>query len=168
MGYVTKSVDNATLEAAGKRVVDKWRLLAGRLERNPSTSMWCIRVPLDGEVANRLKFTTSKLAVTLDAPIIPLDSTSSEILVRPALKYFRHSSTPSSLSAFASSNAPIVSIHVTELSNCACVGISVPHGVFDAFGLGQIIWGLDAELNGKAWTPPPSSETNIMQETLQE
>ncbi|KAG5641014.1 hypothetical protein DXG03_006375 [Asterophora parasitica] len=168
VGYVIKSVDNATLEAAGKRVVDKWRLLAGRLERNPSTSMWSIRVPLEGEVSDRLQFTASKLAVELDAPIIPVDATSSEILVRPSLKYFRHPSTPSSVSAFSTSNAPILSIHVTELSNCACVGISVPHGVFDAFGLGQIIQSLDAELNGKAWTPPPSSETNILQETLQE
>ncbi|KAG5646234.1 hypothetical protein DXG03_004061 [Asterophora parasitica] len=168
MGYVVKSVDNATLEAAGKRVVDKWRLLAGRFEHNPSTSTWCIRVPLEGEVYDRLKFTTSKLAVALDAPIIPVDAMSSEILVRPALEYFRHPSTPSSMSAFSSSNAPIVSIHVTELSNCTCVGISVPHGVFDAFGLGQIIWSLDAELNGKAWAPPPPSETNIIQETLQD
>ncbi|KAG5640586.1 hypothetical protein DXG03_008005 [Asterophora parasitica] len=168
MGYVIKSVDNATLEAAGKRVVDKWRLLAGRLERNPSTSMWSIRVPLEGEVSDRLQFTTSKLAVELDAPIIPVDAMSSEILVRPDLKYFRHPSTPNSMSAFSSSNAPILFIHVTELSNCACVGISVPHGVFDAFGLGQIIRSLDAELNGKAWTPPPFSETNIMDETLQE
>ncbi|KAG6915829.1 hypothetical protein DXG01_009662 [Tephrocybe rancida] len=169
LGYILKSVDGAALEAAAKRLVDKWRLLAGRLEWSKDLSTWCIRVPLEGNVSHRVKFTTNKLAVPLsDTPITILGESSAEILTRPALKNFRHSSTPSSLSAFSSSNSPIVSIHVTELANCTCIGISVPHGVFDAFGIGQVIRGLNAELGYRPWVVPVFSETNIMRETLNE
>lgn len=168
LGYVLKSVDNATIEVAARRMVAKWRLLAGRVEWDPDLASWRIRVPTEGEVSDRIKFTTQKLAVPLDSAITPLEKTSVEVIPRPSIKFFRCSSTPSSLKSFASSNAPIISIHVTELTNCVCVGVSVPHGVFDAFGIGQIIRALDAEMNGKAWAPPALSETNIMQETLKD
>ncbi|KAG6808351.1 hypothetical protein H0H92_004389, partial [Tricholoma furcatifolium] len=168
LGYVLRTVDPAKIESAVKRLIDKWRLLAGRLEWSKDISSWCIRVPLKGDVSDRVKFTTSKLAVPLDSDLTVLTESSVEVLVRPSLKFFRHSSTPSSLSAYSSSNAPIVSIHVTELANCACVGLSAPHGVFDAFGFGQIIAGLNAELNGASWDVPVFSETNIMRETLME
>ncbi|KAG6910702.1 hypothetical protein DXG01_008746 [Tephrocybe rancida] len=168
LGYVLKSADSGEIEAAAKRVVDKWRLLAGRLEWSKGLSSWCIRIPLEGDVSHRLKFTTSKLDVPLDTPITILNESSAEIFDRPALKFFRHSSTSCSLSTLSSSNAPIVSIHVTELSNCTCVGITVPHGVFDAFGLGEIVRSLDAEMKHKPWIAPVASETNIMREALAE
>ncbi|KAG6905399.1 hypothetical protein DXG01_002964 [Tephrocybe rancida] len=168
LGYILKSADNVKIEAAAKRMVNKWRMLAGRPEWSTELSTWCIRIPLEGDVSHRLKFTTSKLDVPLDTPITVLGEASVEILTRPALNFFRHSSTPSSLSAFSSSNTPIVSIHITELTNCTCLGISVPHGVFDAFGLGQILRSLEAELAHKPWVAPVSCETNIMSETLNE
>ncbi|KAG5634934.1 hypothetical protein H0H81_000276 [Sphagnurus paluster] len=166
LGYVLDSVNNATLEAAAKRVVDKWRLLSGRLEWEPIVGTWAIRVPINGEVSSRVKFTVSKLDTPLDSSILPVDKTSTEILVRPSLKFFRHSSTPHTLRSYSSSNTPLVAIHITELTNCTCVGISVPHGVFDASGLGQIVHALHAELHAMPWSPPPFYEKNIVRETL--
>ncbi|KAG6830789.1 hypothetical protein H0H87_007042 [Tephrocybe sp. NHM501043] len=168
LGYVVKSVDVALLEAAAKRMINKWRLLAGRLEWSKENTTWCIRVPLKGDVSHRVKFTTSRAAVPLDTPLTILGENTVDVLPRPSLKFFRHSSTPNSLGSFSSSNAPLVSIHVSEIANCTCVGISVPHGVFDAFGIGQIIQALDAELSGKSWDVPAFSETNVMRETLNE
>ncbi|KAG6809471.1 hypothetical protein H0H92_016113 [Tricholoma furcatifolium] len=169
LGYVLSTVDIPKIEAAAKRLVDKWRLLAGHLEWSKEHSIWCIRVPLEGDVLHRLTFTTSKLDTPLDSGAFPsLDPTLAEIIVRPSLQYFRHSSVPNSVEAFASSKAPFLSIHVSELTSCACLGISVPHSIFDAFGLGQIIRGLDAELKGTRWEVPQSFEINIVQKALDE
>ncbi|GLB43316.1 hypothetical protein LshimejAT787_1302170 [Lyophyllum shimeji] len=168
LGYVLKSVDAAAVEDAAKRVIDKWRLLAGRPEWSRRLASWCIRVPVAGDVSHRLKFSTSKLALPLDTPITYLGDTSAEILERPSLKFFRHPSVPNSLASYASSNHPIISIHIAELTNCSCLGISIPHGIFDAFGLGQFLGALDAELNGKPWTPPVFSSSNILRTALED
>ncbi|KAG5650795.1 hypothetical protein H0H81_011017 [Sphagnurus paluster] len=168
LGYVLDSVNITTLEAAAKRVVEKWRLLAGRIEWEPTLETWAVRVPVNGDVSSRVKVTASKLDTPLDAPILPVDKSSTEILACPSLIFFRHPSTPNNPSSYASSNAPLLSIHITELANCTCVGISFPHVLFDAFGLGKIIRALHAELHGTPWSPPPFSEKGIMSETLNE
>ncbi|KAG6806102.1 hypothetical protein H0H92_012697, partial [Tricholoma furcatifolium] len=67
---------------------------------------------------------------------------------------------------FASLKVPILSIHISEFTDCTCLGISVPHVLFDAFGFGQVIRGLNAELNGTRWEVPPSFETNVLQQAL--
>jgi len=177
VGYVLRPgpFDTASLHNAAIRLVKRWRLLAGHLEWESTESTWAVRVPL-GEISTSdkdlLKFTTSKLLdVPLDVPLTPPpseDSSSACVIPRPALKFFRHSSIPYSLSSLAKQKWPILAIHVTELQNCICIGVSVPHGVFDVFGCGQVIHGLDAELNGKPWTPPEISEKNIMKEALRD
>ncbi|KAG6829923.1 hypothetical protein H0H92_002946 [Tricholoma furcatifolium] len=166
LGYVLKGVDCARVQVAAQRMVNKWRLLAGQLEWSEKLSGWCIRVPLRGDASHRLKFTTEKLSIPLDSPLPSLDADSVDILPQPSVKFFRHPSTPSSLSAYSLSMAPIVSIHITELANCSCVGITVPHGVFDAFGLGQVVYALNAELHGLPWIIPEFFEVNILQEEL--
>ncbi|KAG6848716.1 hypothetical protein H0H93_014673, partial [Arthromyces matolae] len=168
IGYLVERVDTAALHAAAIRVVQKWRLLAGRLEWSKSLSSWCIRVPLEGDVSGRIKFTSSVSTASLDEPFSVLGGPS-QILVRPPLKYFHHSSTPDTLQGYASSNAPILSIHVTELKNVTCVGLTVPHGVFDVFVLGQvIIKALNGEMHGRAWDIPPLDKSNIMREALKD
>ncbi|KAG6827111.1 hypothetical protein H0H92_013155 [Tricholoma furcatifolium] len=166
IGYVLKSVDVPKVEAAARRLVEKWRLLAGRLEWSKELSIWCIRVPLQGDVSDRLKFTTTKLNKPLGSAPTSLGRDSADILVRPPLKYFRHPSTPSPAEAFASPKVPILSIHISEFTDCTCLGLSAPHVLFDGFGLGQVIRGLNAELNGTPWEVPPSFETNILQKAL--
>ncbi|KAG6816585.1 hypothetical protein H0H87_004886 [Tephrocybe sp. NHM501043] len=167
LGYAVKSVDCTSLEAAAKRLVEKWRLLAGSVEWSGETSLWSIRVPLKGDVSDRLNFTTSKQTGTLGTLPILKDN-SVEFVKRPPREVFCYPSTHHSLQSISSTNAPILSIHVTEFTNCTCVGISLPHGIFDAFGIGQVVRGLDAEMQGKPWDVPVLRETNILEETMHE
>ncbi|KAG6810780.1 hypothetical protein H0H92_010347 [Tricholoma furcatifolium] len=167
IGYVLKSVDALKVEAAARRLVEKWRLLAGHLEWSKELCNWCIRVPLQGDVSHRLKLTMTSLNKPLSSAPTDLGQDSADILVRPPLKHFRHSSTPRAAGAFASPKfMPILSIHISEFTNCTCLGLSVPHILFDAFGVGQVIRGLNAELNGTHWEVPPSFETNVLQQAL--
>lgn len=48
----------------------------------------------------------------------------------------------------------MLAIHCTVLRDAVCVGISLPHGVFDATGMGFVVQALDAELAGRAWDVP--------------
>ncbi|KAG6815916.1 hypothetical protein H0H93_008846 [Arthromyces matolae] len=165
-GYVVRNVDPSILKAAAIRVIDKWRLLAGQVEWSAKLSGYCIRVPTQGDISHRLTFTTSKSSNRLDPAFLVNDESSAHVLSRPPLKYFRHASVPSSIHSYAASKAPIVSIHVTHLKNCACIGLTFPHGVFDAVGMGHCLHGLDHELHGRPWDAPIVSEKNILQEVL--
>ncbi|KAG6849319.1 hypothetical protein H0H93_009460 [Arthromyces matolae] len=165
-GYIVKNVDIQALKAAAIRVVDKWRVLAGHLQWSKKLSSWCIQVPLQGDISHRIKFTTRKLATHLGPPF--MIGSSSTVLTRPPLKYFRDSSVPHDLRSFASSKAPFISIHVTEFLNCACVGISFTHGILDAFAFGLFMNGLTHELKGIPWEAPPVSETNPLRVALKD
>ncbi|KAG6834856.1 hypothetical protein H0H93_006874 [Arthromyces matolae] len=166
LAYVVKTVDISALRQAAIRVLEKWRLLAGRVVWSKNLESWCIQVPLQGEVSDRLGFTTSKLAVCMNPSSVVNENAPAQLLTRPPLDYFRPASVPHDLQTHASSQAPIISIHVTELSNCMCIGVLFPHGVFDAFGIGQFLHGLDCELHGKPWDPPAFSGTNVLEEAL--
>ncbi|THU82327.1 hypothetical protein K435DRAFT_934036, partial [Dendrothele bispora CBS 962.96] len=167
----TGFLDTSAIHDAAVRLAKRWRLLAGHLEWQSTDSTWAVRVPMGEPPSDNelIAFTTSKLSITMDGSVFSTpnaDASSVSVLSRPAPKYFRHSSVPYSLSSFSKQKWPMLSIHITELTNCICIGLTVPHGVFDVFGCGQIIHGLDAELNGKSWNPPLVSERNIMTETL--
>ncbi|KAG6847391.1 hypothetical protein H0H93_008493 [Arthromyces matolae] len=165
-GYVVQHLDIDALRAASLRVIDKWRLLAGHIEWSKTLSTWGVRVPVHGDVSSRLKFTVNKLKTRLPPSFVVNENTSAHVLTRPPLKYFRHESVPDDFQSYASSKAPIFSVHVTEFANCTCVGLTVSHGVFDGFGGGLIIHALDDELKGKPWDVPPLSESNILREAL--
>ncbi|KAG6819126.1 hypothetical protein H0H93_015122 [Arthromyces matolae] len=166
VGHVIRSVDVSVLRAAAVRVVDKWRLLAGHLEWSKQLSSWCVNVPLHGDVSGRLGFTTNILKRRLDTQFAVNEHAFAQVVTRPPLNLFRASSTPSDLQSYATSKAPIISIHVTKLLNCTCIGFSFPHGVLDAVGIGHFIHGLDDELNGRTWDAPAISTTNVVRETL--
>ncbi|KAG6835809.1 hypothetical protein H0H93_014460 [Arthromyces matolae] len=166
LGHVVRTVDVAKLRAASIRVIDKWRLLAGHVEWSPQLSTWCVQVPQEGDVSDRLGFTTRKLRLRLDPQFVVNGDASAQVVTRPPLNLFRAASTPSSLRSYATSKAPIISLCVTELLNCTCIGFSVPHGVLDAAGMGHFIRGLDAELHGRPWDAPFLSATNVVQEAL--
>ncbi|KAF9463522.1 hypothetical protein BDZ94DRAFT_1282421 [Collybia nuda] len=155
LGYIlnTRAYNATKLDAA-----------AGRLMKN-----WCICLPtgkLDGIKTHQ--FTSSVFNKYLDVPLTCVDTVSVDVFPRPNLKYFRDRSTPSTLRALSLQKAPIISIHISTLVNCTCVGISFPHGVFDATGMGQVIAGLDAELNGKLWVCPSFGPGNILSQKLEE
>lgn len=84
-------------------------------------------------------------------------ASSATVIARPPIVLFRHPSTPQHAGAYAKSKAPLVAIHGTTLSNrsdVALLGISVPHTFVDAIGMGMIAKALDAELGGLEWAAP--------------
>ncbi|KIK57394.1 hypothetical protein GYMLUDRAFT_86838 [Collybiopsis luxurians FD-317 M1] len=166
-GYVVREVNAQALEDAANRAAEEWRLLAGRVEWNWAKKSYQIRVPVgalpEGYVLT--KFTTSHLPST-KIPLTPLTANSATVIEKPPVKYFRHSATLNSLADFASKKAPILSLHVSFLANCACVGMTLPHGVFDATGMGQVVKALNSCLNNLPWVPPKLSTSNILTEEL--
>ncbi|KAG6905654.1 hypothetical protein DXG01_001404 [Tephrocybe rancida] len=166
VSYIVQSVDDSSLRNAALRVVDKWRLMAGHIERFKDQTSWYIRVPIQGSVSHRLGFTTRKSKVPLDSSYFVDKADPIRVVLRPPGEYFRHPSVPYTLKGYCSSDAPIVSIHVTEFPNCACIGISFPHSVVDSHGMGQFIHALDDELHDKPWNTPTFSETNVFRGVL--
>ncbi|KAK4701128.1 hypothetical protein P7C70_g5109, partial [Phenoliferia sp. Uapishka_3] len=65
--------------------------------------------------------------------------------------------TPTSLASYARSRRPLLAIHAKILKDAVCVDITLPHGVFDATGMGMVIHAIDSELSGKPWKLPKSS-----------
>ncbi|KAF9063135.1 hypothetical protein BDP27DRAFT_1385002 [Rhodocollybia butyracea] len=136
-GYVVKAVDVAALQKAAQHTADKWRLLAGRVEWDAARKTYQVRVPVSKSLPEdyaSIKFTTTEFP-SFSLNLTSLDEDSRQILDRPPLKYFRARTTPSSLNAYAAKRFPLMAIHVSLLQNCTCVGISFPHGVFDAIGM---------------------------------
>ncbi|KAG6815260.1 hypothetical protein H0H93_010431 [Arthromyces matolae] len=166
--YIVQSLDIYSLHKAALRVVDKWRLLAGRIQPTKDLSSWCISVPIQGDVSHRLWFTTSRFETALDSSYFMDKADPIRIVLQPPLKYFRHPSVPYNLQGYFSSNAPIISIHVTQFSNCVCIGVAFPHCVLDGHGIGQFVHALDDELHDRHWTIPPFSENNAFQAVLDE
>jgi len=165
--YVVRSVDVEAVRAAANRVVEKWRLLAGRLEKN-AADRYQIRVPLGklDEHQKRASFTFAKLSTSLDVPLPRLHSDTALLMDRPALRFFRHSSTPHDIQSYIAKKLPIFSIHISQLTSYYCVGVTFPHALFDGVGMAMILHALSAEMNRQEWTPPPLRTTNIADATL--
>ncbi|EJD42120.1 hypothetical protein AURDEDRAFT_115134 [Auricularia subglabra TFB-10046 SS5] len=161
---VLGTIDVDGLRQAALRVVDKWRLLAGTVEY--SNKNYNIRVPLGPLPEGRVYFTTATSAAPLGIVFPELGHNSSVLLERPPLSCFRHKNTPNSLSGHAKPPHPIVSIHVSTYSDYTCIGISCPHGALDGTGQAMVVHAIDAELHGRAWTPPAFGPTNLMQKIL--
>jgi hypothetical protein len=171
-GYVVEAVDESILAAAAGRVVEKWRLLAGRVEWDPFTKRFHIRTiptphPLPDDNA-RVTFTVTHLTGKSLGPDYVTEKTtdSFSVLATPPISYFRHPSIPNSMSNYASQKHPLISIHVSHFSDGACVGIVFPHGVFDAIGMGMFIKALDAEIHGKQWDPPKLQLVNVLDRAI--
>jgi len=167
IAYVVRSVDVEAVRAAADRIVEKWRLLAGRLEKN-AAARYQIRVPVGelDESQRRVSFTFVKLSTSLDVPLPRLDSDTALLMDRPALRFFRHSSTPHDIQAYITKKLPIFSIHISQLPSYYCVGITFPHALFDGIGMTMVLHALSAEMNRQEWTPPPLRTTNIADAAL--
>ncbi|KAF9063001.1 hypothetical protein BDP27DRAFT_1300017 [Rhodocollybia butyracea] len=167
-GYVVREVNVQALEDAARRAAEEWRVLAGRVEWNAEKKAYQIRVPVSDSLPQDyalVKFTTSKLPST-KIPLISLEDDTAKFLEKPPVKYFRHSATLNSLTDYASKKAPILSLHVSLMANCVCIGMTLPHGVFDATGMGQVVTAINSCLNHIPWTPPKFSTSNIVVEEL--
>ena len=167
----TPDFDPAPLDAAASRVVNKWRLLAGEIEiiapevryllvsvgtpadslqhpQTPLAAPWAIRIPI-GPLPSDFKthtFHITRLPTTnLDLPTTPLGASEARLLPRPPTKYFSPSGLACTVDSLAKNPAPFLTFQVTILANATCIGLTVPHVVFDAHGAGLIVGALDAE-----------------------
>lgn len=58
-------------------------------------------------------------------------------------------------------------MQVTHLADeTTCIGFSLPHGIFDAPGMGHFFRCFEAELNGLPWEVPPVFPSNPLQAAL--
>ncbi|KAJ7641355.1 hypothetical protein FB45DRAFT_355644 [Roridomyces roridus] len=151
---VQGSIDTRKLSAALDIVTDRWRLLAGRLEQGAKPNTWRVRYP-KGDIPKdhrryALTTATSDASVS-DYVTLPLPIVSPH----PPISLTMAPSTPKSARGYATSQHPIISIHITTLSdNHSFVGFTIPHGVFDATGMAFVHQVVDAEFSGREWTPP--------------
>ncbi|EJD51008.1 hypothetical protein AURDEDRAFT_135268 [Auricularia subglabra TFB-10046 SS5] len=166
---VSGPFDADALRTAALRAADKWRLLAGKVEWDAGRWTYAIRVPL-GAIEPDVRFTrdTSQREKPLGVEVSQSGDNEARILRRPGLACFRHGGTQGSLAMHAKTSQPILSIHVCEFADATCIGVTLPHGVFDGTGAGMVIKALDAELNGRTWTPPPFGTENIMEDALRD
>ncbi|GAA5950700.1 hypothetical protein JCM10213_006859 [Rhodosporidiobolus nylandii] len=163
-------LDVEQLEAAVARVVEGWRFLAGRVVFRKELGTYAVLAPLGPLPPNHkacsftVSSTPSKKSPFSNLP--PLASSTGHRIPFPAVSLIKPASVPSSLAAYAKSEHPITAWHVSIFEDTTIVGLSVPHGCFDATGLGLVVKALDAELHGKeiGWTGawPPSNIARLV------
>lgn len=102
------------------------------------------------------------------AELPPLSSTEGHLVPVPGNSLIKPVDVPSSLVDYAKKRSSITSWLVTVFADSTVVGLSVPHGVFDATGLALVTKALDAELHGRAWVVPPLDEENQLEKRLAE
>lgn len=139
------------------------------------TRIWALDVPTDLENPNLSRpylFSSERInkpyhrVVGLPAPIAPLSAETTPCHAQPKhkLEHFRHPKLPSTFSGCAKEGASMMAVRVVVFSDALTVGVAVPHGAFDATGMGYVISALRCELHGDAaWSfgpPPPLFETN--------
>ncbi|KAJ6543837.1 hypothetical protein B0H19DRAFT_1076057 [Mycena capillaripes] len=162
---VQGTIDTIALAAALRRLTEKWRVLAGRLEVLPDSKTWQIRVPLDPlpEDYQTYVLTESTSDVPLSTYVtIPLP-TSSDSLPQTL---FLHALTPRQNSEWVVKSNPLTCWHVTHFPSrstgelpYSCIGFARSHGIFDGMGAASVIRALVAEMQGKEWdVPPPPPE----------
>ncbi|KAJ7179565.1 hypothetical protein C8R46DRAFT_1074109 [Mycena filopes] len=138
------------LAKALRRVTEKWRVLAGRLEAIPNfpdalvrRGNWQICVPLG--------------PLPEDYPTYRLTASDS---LPPSL--FLHPSSPRQNSDWAVRKVPLTAWHVTHFPgepSYSCIGFGRSHGAFDGIGAASVVNALVAEMRGQKWdVPPPPPE----------
>ncbi|GAA5884423.1 hypothetical protein JCM3774_006398, partial [Rhodotorula dairenensis] len=154
-----------SLEAATKRVVTKWRLLQGHPVYNQQKRLWYIDVPDDAEkpdLSRPYLFTSDRVplpyhrAIKVAAPLAPLNSTTTPCHEQPRheLAHFRHPKLPSTFDGCSKAGASIFAVRAVVFDDAITVGVTVPHGAFDATGMGWTILALRAELHREPkWAP---------------
>ncbi|GAA5852563.1 hypothetical protein JCM9279_005513 [Rhodotorula babjevae] len=156
------------LRAAVESVVDKWRLLPGHVEH--VRGGFAVRAPTGTLPERSLVFEVAdkSLETSPFAELAPLSPTQGHLVPVPSISLVKAGHTPSSLAEYVKTQWPITSWLVTVFADVTVVGLSVPHGVFDATGLALVTKALDAELHGRAWDVPPLDEENQLERRLAE
>ncbi|TFK67257.1 hypothetical protein BDN72DRAFT_770884 [Pluteus cervinus] len=162
--------DTQLIRSAIGRVVQKWPLLAGRVEysKNEYPYPLQLRVPLSPDL-NELKeeyktfeFTETTSSVPLSQYVqLPIPT------VHPSLpsSLTRHTSTPRRTYEWIAQSLPLLWWHVTRFPSSvggpgitddyAVIGLSFSHGVFDGAGAAFVLHAVEAEMYNRDWKVPP-------------
>nr|GAT47740.1 predicted protein [Mycena chlorophos] len=176
-GWLVKgTIDIQILSSALRRVTEKWRVLAGRLEAVPNRKTFQLAVPLSALPESYRTFVLTE--TTSDVPlstyiVLPLEA-SSESLPQTL---FLDAATPRQSMEWATRDHPLTCWHITHFPSRSpaepahtCIGFGRPHGVFDGMGAAAVMNAVVAELHGNEWTvpaPPPEGwNPNPIVETL--
>ncbi|KAJ6516278.1 hypothetical protein C8R45DRAFT_238821 [Mycena sanguinolenta] len=158
---VEGTLDTNALAAALRRVTEKWRALAGRLEVLPESKTWQVRVPLDP-----LPDDYSTYVLTESTSDVPF-STYATIPIEANLQalpqsLFLHPSTPRQNADWVARSYPLTCWHVTHFPPrvagelpYSCIGFARSHGIFDGVGAAAVMRALVAEMKLKEWNVPP-------------
>ncbi|KAF7301225.1 hypothetical protein MIND_00687300 [Mycena indigotica] len=160
-GWLVKGViDTKTLSHALRRLTEKWRVLAGRLESVEGTKNWQIAVPLSVLPERYRTFVLTE--TTSDVPLsnyisLPLPAVSDSL----PQSLFLHASTPRQNLDWVTRDNPLTCWHVTHFPSrsasepaYSCVGFARSHGVFDGIGAATVMKALVAEMRGNEWKVP--------------
>ncbi|GAA5866235.1 hypothetical protein JCM8547_007212 [Rhodosporidiobolus lusitaniae] len=165
-------LDLDNLKSAVEKVVDKWRLLAGRVVFSKELNTYAVLAPIGAlpegyaPLSFAISSTPDKPSPFSDLPV--LSSSSGHLIPVPTTSVYKCSSVPTSLAAYAKSEHPITAWHVAVFSDATIIGLSVPHGCFDAHGLGLVMSAVDAELHDREWVVPPLTAENQLDKRLDE
>ncbi|KAF6749977.1 hypothetical protein DFP72DRAFT_1173274 [Ephemerocybe angulata] len=159
---VEGAVDVEKIQQALDRVVKKWPMLAGRVEKT-SRNRFRIRIPLGDLPAGYEAYTftseDSELPLSHYTPL-PIPSFSrtlpDALFISPATRKLALSSM--GLSTYAAKSLPLTHWHVTRFpkkgEESSCIGMTYSHGVFDGLGSTFIVRALEVELAGREWDVP--------------
>ncbi|KAI5477962.1 hypothetical protein MNV49_005754 [Pseudohyphozyma bogoriensis] len=174
MGYVVQSesgtpLDVDKLDQAVGRVAEKWRMLAGRIVA-VEDGAFAVSIPTSATLPSSYRthtFTTSHSSTPFPLSLPALTPSSIAYIPSPPSSSFLHPSTPITSSSHASKQTPMLSLHITTYPDCTCIGLTLPHGVFDASGFGEVVHAIDAELNERHWDVPTLSSSNPLETAFQ-
>jgi hypothetical protein len=129
--------------------------------------VWAVRVPV-GPLPPSYITHSLTTATPLEFALPDLTPSTATFLPSPAPRHFRSPAALAANTGFASKRSPIISLHVSIFTDGTCIGISFPHGLVDARGMGEVVHALDAEVHGRAWTAPEVEEENVLVKALEE
>ncbi|KAF9076640.1 hypothetical protein BDP27DRAFT_1380104 [Rhodocollybia butyracea] len=173
---VEGTIDVDAIAVALRRVTDKWRMLAGRLDSivERDRTKWLLKIPLGIPDQNYSSFAlTSTVSTTPITQYIPIPIPFSS----PSLPHslFIHPDTPRQYSAWKARDYPLTCWHITHFptlsetgKSYSCIGFARCHGVFDGVAAAMIVNALISELNGQAWHVPPLPSSGLNVNPLQE
>ncbi|BGP42792.1 hypothetical protein JCM10449v2_006804 [Rhodotorula kratochvilovae] len=163
-------LDVDAVRAAVERVVDKWRFLAGRLVAVPGGyAVLAPTGPLPADYRALVFDVVDKRGEASPFADLPaLSQAQGHLIPLPGLSLIKPPAVPSSLAEYVKKDWPITSWFITVFKDATVVSLSVPHGCFDAWGLGLATRALDAELHGRAWDVPPLHAENQLEKRLAE
>ncbi|KIK51143.1 hypothetical protein GYMLUDRAFT_181795 [Collybiopsis luxurians FD-317 M1] len=162
---VEGEINVQALEQALSRVIDRWRLFAGRLQRQ--SDVWIVKIPLGPLPADYLTYSisTSHSEKPLSS-FVSLPLVASSPVLEPSL--YMPSSLPTSNEEYERRSHPLVSFHIvrfapetTTMIHYECLGLVLPHGVVDGIGAAYLCEAIVAELNGVEWEVPPLPKEGI-------